>query len=341
MFESSFKNININLTSVNQRHTFSCGDVVTGTLSFDLTKETKITSITMALTGNVNVHWSTGSGGKKRRRRHFSAKINFFHLKSVILQENTDSGSGPPKLPAGTHVYPFTCHIPHGDFPSTFHGVHGKIQYLLTVSIDRPWHFAKTFETEIHFLERINNRAELWAPLSGSNSMYVCCLCLASGPVELTATLERKAFTRGHFPVCDLCCLFVITMSLSHVFFFSGEMVKVICDISNASSRTVTPKARLKERQTYYTHGRHNRNSGTRNLVTQNGEPINPNTSDVHKELQLVIPSNTHLTIANCAILEVDYMIEVSVDVRGSSEVIVRCPIIIYDNNIYNHLPLS
>ncbi|KAJ0067539.1 hypothetical protein NL108_008020, partial [Boleophthalmus pectinirostris] len=82
------------------------------------------------------------------------------------------------------------------DFPSTFHGVHGKIQYLLTVSIDRPWHFAKSFETELNFLERINNKPELWAPLSGSNSMYVCCLCWASGPVELTATLERKAFMR-------------------------------------------------------------------------------------------------------------------------------------------------
>uniref|UniRef100_A0A3B4AKI5 Arrestin-like N-terminal domain-containing protein n=1 Tax=Periophthalmus magnuspinnatus TaxID=409849 RepID=A0A3B4AKI5_9GOBI len=247
MFESGFKNVNINLTSANPRRTFSCGDTVTGTLSFDLTKETKITSITMALTGNVDVHWSTGSGGKKRHRRHFSAKINLFNLKSVLLQENSV------------------------DFPSSFHGIHGRIQYLLTVSIDRPWHFAKSFETELHFLERISNRPELWvrmlAPLSGSNSMNVCCLCWTSGPVELTATLERKAFMRG----------------------------KIICEINNASSRTVTPKARLKERQTYYTHGRHNRNSGTRNLVTQNGEHIKPNTPDVHKELLLTIPTNTHL----------------------------------------------
>ncbi|XP_020776611.1 arrestin domain-containing protein 3-like [Boleophthalmus pectinirostris] len=313
MFESGFKNVNINLTSANSRRTFSCGDIVTGTLSFDLTKETKITSITMALSGNVDVHWSSGSGGKKRHRRHFSAKINLFLLKSGLLLENS-LGGGPTKLPPGTHVYPFTCHIPHGDFPSTFHGVHGKIQYLLTVSIDRPWHFAKSFETELNFLERINNKPELWAPLSGSNSMYVCCLCWASGPVELTATLERKAFMRG-------------------------EIVKVICEINNASSRTVTPKARLKERQTYYTHGRHNRNSGTRNLVTQNGEAIKANSSDVHKELLLTIPTNTHLTISNCPILEVDYMIEVVVDVRGSSEVIVRCPIIIYDYNIYNQIP--
>uniref|UniRef100_A0A3B4AJI3 Arrestin-like N-terminal domain-containing protein n=1 Tax=Periophthalmus magnuspinnatus TaxID=409849 RepID=A0A3B4AJI3_9GOBI len=188
--KSGFKNVNINLTSANPRRTFSCGDTVTGTLSFDLTKETKITSITMALTGNVDVHWSTGSGGKKRHRRHFSAKINLFNLKSVLLQENR-LGGGQTKLPPGTHVYPFTY------FPSSFHGIHGRIQYLLTVSIDRPWHFAKSFETELHFLERISNRPELWAPLSGSNSMNVCCLCWTSGPVELTATLERKAFING------------------------------------------------------------------------------------------------------------------------------------------------
>lgn len=313
MFESAFKNFNINLNSVNPRNTFSCGDIVTGAISFDLTKETKITSIAMGLTGKVNVHWSSGSGGKKRRRRHFSAKIDLFNLRSVILQENILGGEAA-KLPRGTHVYPFTCHIPQGDFPSTFHGIHGKVQYLLTVSIDRPWHFAKTFETELRFVERINNRPELWAPLTGCNNMYVCCLCWASGPVELTATLEKKAFMRG-------------------------ETVKVICEINNASSRTVTPKAKLKERQTYYTHGRHNRNSGTRFVITQNGEPVHANTSDVHKELLLIIPTNTHLTISNCSILEVEYMIEVSLDVRGSSEVIVRCPIIIYDNNIYNQLP--
>lgn len=91
MFLQTVTNFNINFNVLNERRTFSSGDLITGHISFDLTKETKITSITMALTGKANVHWSTGGGGggrRRRHRRHFSAKLEFFNFKNVILQEN-------------------------------------------------------------------------------------------------------------------------------------------------------------------------------------------------------------------------------------------------------------
>ena len=84
MFQSTITNFNINFNALNESKIISSGDQLTGHISFDLTKETKITSITMKVTGKANVHWSSGSG---KNRRNFSAKLDFFNIKSVIVQE--------------------------------------------------------------------------------------------------------------------------------------------------------------------------------------------------------------------------------------------------------------
>lgn len=93
----------------------------------------------MRLKGNANVHWTAGGGGGKREtRKRYSARLDFFDLKGVILQEDggmlllvlfgrsdtwqTNSHCLCPfliatrgtKLQLGTHVYPFTCQLPLG-----------------------------------------------------------------------------------------------------------------------------------------------------------------------------------------------------------------------------------
>lgn len=91
MFGEIIKNFGINLNALNEKNTVSSGDLLTGHMSFDLKKETKISSITVSVTGKVRVHWSTsGGGGRKgrRSRKNFSGKLEFFNLKSVILQED-------------------------------------------------------------------------------------------------------------------------------------------------------------------------------------------------------------------------------------------------------------
>ncbi|XP_036955389.1 arrestin domain-containing protein 3-like [Acanthopagrus latus] len=305
MFEQKIKFLNINLNALNERCTFSSGDLLTGNISFELSKETTVTSITMAVKGKAHVHWSSGSG---RNRRNYTANLDFFKLQGVIVRGN--SAAGGTKLQAGTHVYPFTCQLPQGDFPTSFHGVHGQIVYTLTVSIHRPWHLSKDIVTELSFLNRIDiNQPVLSAPLSGRNSMTVCFLWCASGPITVTASSEKKAFT-------------------------PGETAKIICDFSNASSRLATPKLKLKQKQGFYTHNRVSRRIYFKTLNSSIGQPISPHTTDVHTEFMLTIPSSASLTISNCDILEVEYFIEVSLKVSYSFEVTVMIPIILCDTPV-------
>uniref|UniRef100_A0A3Q1AVU8 Arrestin C-terminal-like domain-containing protein n=1 Tax=Amphiprion ocellaris TaxID=80972 RepID=A0A3Q1AVU8_AMPOC len=286
MFGSSIKNLSVSIDRLNERNTFSSGDQVTGHISFEITKQTKITSITVALSGVAHVHWSSGGGGGRGNRKHYSAIMKYFNYRGVILQENAIRET--TKLSPGTHVYPFTCQLPQGDFPSTFHGPQGKIVYTLKVDIYRPWHLSKNFETELNFVHHIDtNLPYLWAPLSGTNSMTLCCLCCASGPLTMTATVEKKAF-------------------------IPGETVKINCNISNGSFKTATPKARLEQKQTLYTQGRERHREVVKRFKSVSGEPVAAHTSDVHTELKLTIPSSAYLTVSNCSILVVDYIIEVS-----------------------------
>ncbi|XP_017269174.1 arrestin domain-containing protein 3-like isoform X2 [Kryptolebias marmoratus] len=159
MFKKTINNFNIHFDAVNERSTFSSGDVIRGQVSFDLTKETEISSVMMRLRGGASVHWS--SSAWKMYRNHYSAEEDYFDHKSALIHEGPGEGKG--KLPAGRHVYPFTWLLPRGDFPSSFRGPHGHISYTLTVAIRRPWRLSKDFVTELNFVNHGNvDQPELW-----------------------------------------------------------------------------------------------------------------------------------------------------------------------------------
>ncbi|KAI3372505.1 hypothetical protein L3Q82_022981 [Scortum barcoo] len=320
MFQQPIKNFNITFNVYNERSTFTSGDLITGHVSFDLTKETRITSISMVLEGKARVHWSSGGGGGGRRnsgRRHFSAKLDLFRLRTAVMQQNSGTrglaAGATAKLPPGTHVYPFACQLPRGDFPSSFRGVHGQISYTLTLGISRPWHMSKDFVTELNYVKRIDtNQPELWSPLSGSNNMTLCCLWCASGPITLTAGAEKKAF-------------------------MPGETAKIICDFSNASSRVVTPKVKLLQKQVFYTHNKVNKRIVFKVLASETALPVAAHTSGVHTQILLTIPPSAPLTVSNCSILDVEYSIEVSLTVRAFPDLTVLIPVILCDTPVFRH----
>lgn len=91
-----------------------------------------------------------------------------------------------------------------------------------------------------------------------------------------------------------------------------GETVKIFCEFSNSSSKTATPKVKLQQKQTFYTHSKRNRKMAIKTLACVSGEPVGAQVSYVRTEIMLAIPSSASLTISECSILVVDYIIEVS-----------------------------
>lgn len=87
MFGQTFKIFSVNFVSPNSALSFFSGDVVSGEMRFELSKDINIQYISMTLKGSANVMWTTRSGsGKRRRTTTHSAKLKFFKLESNVVQ---------------------------------------------------------------------------------------------------------------------------------------------------------------------------------------------------------------------------------------------------------------
>ncbi|XP_029366715.1 arrestin domain-containing protein 3-like [Echeneis naucrates] len=308
MFGQTFKNFSIDFNFLNERETFSSGDPVTGHFSFQLTKETKVSSIIVCLQGWAEVHWSSGT---RKHRRHYHYKLDYFKTKAAIVQESSITG-GTTTLRPGVHTYPFSCQLPLGDFPTSFKGINGKIVYMFMVCINRPWHFSKDFKEELKFVNRnVVRQPDLKAPLSGSNKMALCCLWCASAPITMSVRLEKKGF-------------------------IPGETVTMICDFSNGSTSTATPKVKLQEKHTFSSPSSTSSRKISKCLVSVSGQTIPGNTAEVHREITFTIPDSAIGTISNCRIIDVSYCIEVIISASNFPDLIVLFPIVLCDTPVHS-----
>ncbi|XP_062310837.1 arrestin domain-containing protein 3-like [Osmerus eperlanus] len=303
--QETFSDFNIKFNALNENASFSSGDCMTGEISFVLSTITKLRSIEISLNGKAHVFWRTCTGSLRRRRiKNHSANKDVFNFRAVVLEENT--AIGPTILQPGAHVYPFTCHLPEGNFPSTFHGIHGRVVYSLKVEIRRPWHLVKEFQVEFNYANHIDaNQPKLLAPLSGSVGKMVCCLWCASGPVEMTVRIDRDGFV-------------------------PGETITIMCEFSNASTRDATPTASLTQHQKYSTLTRSKKKIDLKTLDSVTGKPVKSGTLQAYSEMSLTIP-DTSLSISNCSIIEVVYTVLVTLSIDWSTDISVTLPIVMCD----------
>lgn len=73
---------------LNSQETFSEGDTVGGTVSFSLTKETKVKSILVKLKGEAHVSWDEGMGDD---RRSYSDHRKYFKVKEYLVAPSQGS----------------------------------------------------------------------------------------------------------------------------------------------------------------------------------------------------------------------------------------------------------
>lgn len=79
---SPIKELRVAYEAVNTDGTFSEGDIITGLVSFNLTRETKVKRITVKLKGDANVSWTEESGDDSRT---YSAHRRYFKLKKDLV----------------------------------------------------------------------------------------------------------------------------------------------------------------------------------------------------------------------------------------------------------------
>ncbi|MBN3325835.1 MK14A kinase, partial [Atractosteus spatula] len=204
---------------------------------------------------------------------------------------------------SGTQVYPFTFQIPHEDLPSSVKGCHGSVRYWLEAKLHRPWHLSKTVKMDLAVVKHIDvNSLELLAPQLLTADKTLCCWFCSSGPVSLSARIERKGYT-------------------------PGDSVSIFVEIENHSSREVKPKAALQQIQTFYATMK--TETVTTEIACVKGKPISAGGRETWCGRLLDIPLNTTMSVLNCKIMKMEYSVLVIVDIPCAIALKVVFPVII------------
>uniref|UniRef100_A0A669BC02 Arrestin C-terminal-like domain-containing protein n=1 Tax=Oreochromis niloticus TaxID=8128 RepID=A0A669BC02_ORENI len=287
---SSMKDLNVTFETISEDGSYSEGDTIVGTVSFRLTKEVKVKSLSVKAKGDVKAEWTEGTGYFQITH---TAKRRYFKVKEYLIAKN---GKGK-------------------SMPSSFKGVYGKIVYIFEAKMSRSWWWPSKVKKKINFISK--TLQQFWEVMV--NTALICAInvtfgkCfvkkltlkitrgLSQGRVQMSATIDRNVCT-------------------------PGETISVVAKICNSSSKNTRPKFKLEQKTVF----RCNESSKKRvmNLFKEVGETISPN-SEQTVSCQLKIPDDAISTIHNCEIISVEYYIKVYLDISFAFDPEVVFPLVI------------
>ncbi|XP_034452597.1 arrestin domain-containing protein 2-like isoform X2 [Hippoglossus hippoglossus] len=304
---STVKSLKVTCTPVNERDTFTHGDLVSGQVVLEVVKECQIESLSVKFKGKAEVLWTERYGQTtvvySSKDKYFSLKLHFIKKDkddyTLLSSQNGETYSSV--VAPGCHTYPFTFQFPYQDLPSSFNGSVGKIVYLLEARLSRSMRLAKKDSTKLNFLARadLNSDSKLLAPQHDSKDKKL--KFFNSGSVAMDVHLERTGF-------------------------FQGEGLKVVANIQNNSAREIKPKYTVYKKHSFFASGK--RRVNTRDVFREVGEPIPPNTNEIVTRF-LAIPLDVEPSIHNCSIITTEHRLRVCLDVKYATDPEIKFTIVI------------
>ncbi|TRZ07680.1 hypothetical protein HGM15179_019428, partial [Zosterops borbonicus] len=203
---------------------------------------------------------------------------------------------------SGRHEYAFSFELPQIPLATSFEGRHGSVRYWVKAELHRPWLLPVKLKKEFTVFEHIDiNTPSLLSPQAGTKEKTLCCWLCTSGPISLSAKIERKGYT-------------------------PGESIQIFAEIENCSSRMVVPKATIYQTQAFYAKGKMKE---VRQLVANlRGESLSSGKTETWNGKQLKIPPVSP-SILDCSIIRVEYSLMVYVDIPGAVDLFLNLPLVI------------
>ncbi|XP_032873168.1 arrestin domain-containing protein 3-like isoform X4 [Amblyraja radiata] len=287
---------------VYDRPTYSCGEWVSGRIVVELTDRTEVKALKIHAKGEAYVHWTeTKHSSDSQESESYTQQLRYFKHKYLLI--DPDSSDEVTVLQEGIHEYPFSLVLPPTPpLPSSFKGTYGHVSYWMTAKLHRPLKLRiKTKEPFTVYNQVDINTPRLLEPHTAANEKTICCWCCASGPISLKAEVERMGYV-------------------------AGESIKIFVEIENHSSRKVVPKAAIVK--TIIFHAKTKKKTLSEVIIKTKGEPVLAGQKDSRNSMMLEIPELIP-TLMNCSIIQMDYSIQVTVDIPRSMGLTVDLPIVI------------
>ncbi|XP_066267267.1 arrestin domain-containing protein 3-like isoform X1 [Branchiostoma lanceolatum] len=277
---------------------FQNGQWVCGQVVVNLNEGMKMRGVRLKFHGHAYVHWterhSTGSGKNRRTTtRHYSASETYFQHKVTLFGKAEGQSGDNPTLPAGRHVFPFQYQLPQQGLPCSFEGAHGYVRYYIKGTIDKPWKFDHTVKRAFTVLDMydLNQEPTALTPMAGQKSKMLCCLCCASGPIELQVQTDRTAY-------CP------------------GETVQMRGNVENNANEKVTHvTAKLIQVVSFHATSKSRSSSSTLSKTECQG-CAEGQSSQV--QMSLTVPAIPPSSLRYCSIIDIDYALEISGHIDGA-----------------------
>ncbi|XP_066279244.1 arrestin domain-containing protein 3-like [Branchiostoma lanceolatum] len=295
------------VTFDNNKDVYQAGEIVSGKLIADVTEGIKARGVRVKFHGFAYLHWTESHGsGEHRRTEHYSAQETYFDQTLTVWgKELGDKAGESPTLPAGYYEFPFRYQLGMG-LPSSFEGGTGYVRYSIKGIVDRPWRFDHTTKCAFTILDMydLNEEPSALTPSGNQSSKTLCCLCCASGPIELQAQTDRG----GYCP---------------------GERVMVKGSLENSSNTRITQTS-AKIVQTVAFHATRKTRHSHHTLSSAVGLGCRGRMSGNIGELVLPVPAIPPSKLRHCSIIEIDYVAQVFAHIEGPHlNLNVQLPIII------------
>uniref|UniRef100_A0A1A8MH78 Arrestin domain-containing protein 3 n=1 Tax=Nothobranchius pienaari TaxID=704102 RepID=A0A1A8MH78_9TELE len=286
---------------------FSGGDLVSGRLVVEVTGDVRVKRLDITARGVAKVRWteSRNAGANTAYTQNYTEEVEYLHHYDTLIGDERDE-DGPEEgltiLHAGLHEFAFSFNLPQMALATSFEGKHGSVRYWVKAELHRPWLLPVKVKKEFIVFEHIDiNTPLLLAPQAGTKEKTLCCWFCASGPISLSAKIERKGYT-------------------------PGESIQIFAEVENCSSRVVVPKAALYQTQTFVAKGK---GKQIQQLVSNlRGEPLQQGKSQSWEGKLLKIPPVSP-SILDCPIIRVEYELMVYVDIPGGLNLSLSLPLVI------------
>ncbi|KAK2887984.1 arrestin domain-containing protein 3b [Channa argus] len=286
---------------------FSGGDLVSGRVVVDVTGDVRVRSLDITSRGVAKVRWteSRNAGVNTAYTQNYTEEVEYLHHCDTLIGEERDEDcpeEGLTVLHAGLHEFAFSFSLPQMALATSFEGKHGSVRYWVKAELHRPWLLPVKVKKEFIVFEHIDiNTPLLLAPQAGTKEKTLCCWFCASGPISLSAKIERKGYT-------------------------PGESIQIFAEVENCSSRVVVPKAALYQTQTFFAKGK---GKQIQQLVSNlRGDPLLQGKTQSWEGKLLKIPPVSP-SILDCPIIRVEYALMVYVDIPGGLNLSLSLPLVI------------
>ncbi|XP_034485851.1 arrestin domain-containing protein 2 [Drosophila innubila] len=276
----------------NELGTYYAGQVISGSVVLTADKPKMVQAVILKIRGYASTLWTNSKTDtdNKTTTESYSGHEDYIRSKVELLTADRKEVALEP----GSHVYNFACQIP-AVCPSSFEGSYGRVRYMVSVKLIRPWKFDQIFSRPFTVLKVMDlNREGLFlrTPAHSEDQKTYNCWPCRSAPLRLHLSLPQRGYVPGQtMPVTVL----VTNDSHIRVEEIKATLVMMVLYYSQCSVETISERLVVSKKKG---------EGVTRNCKKQF-------TFDLH------VPATPPTCFDLCRIIQIAYQVEVETKVKG------------------------